>query len=182
MDTLIKYETTCLKIRQYGDWFNTDMRAMYTVISWVFVCVCFETTVADIQFCGVSDGSIYKWGDWRLGVTGCSVWVRMEVSVVLCRRPFELQYQTNYFEWLCFYCLFIVLILFLEIYIYMCVCVCVCVYVWNFSKLSIIFPFFITCRTSVVLLMGLIDCLLSKRCCAYFDVSLLYLSSRKCSA
>jgi hypothetical protein len=61
------------------------------------VCVCFETNVVDLQFVVYPMGRYTSEGTEGWDVTGCSVWVRVEVSVrdVLCRRPFELQYQTN---------------------------------------------------------------------------------------
>ena len=54
-------------------------------------------------------------------------------------------------------------------------------HMWNFSKVSIIFPFFIICKIFIIPSIGPIACLFWMRCCANLEFQLPYLKSLKCS-
>lgn len=60
----------------------------------------YERNVVDLQFCGVCDALSTSEATEGWIVIDCSLWVRAVGSArdVLYRRPFELQYQTKYFE------------------------------------------------------------------------------------
>ena len=151
IDILFKSVTTCckldnwrMKLIQIRGWCKENI-----MVVWVFM---YKTYVVEltvlwrIQYVGVQ-AEQRKVGSWLIVV----LWVQMVGSAkdVLCWRPFELYHQTKYLEWP-YFCRLFVLILFLDIYE--------------------IFPFLMICRISMVLCMGPIECLLSNKCCAYFEV------------